>query len=78
MADVVAIYKKGDRNTPANYRPVSLTSITCKTLEHIVFGSIMEHLDHHGILNHFQHGFRFEYRLGVDRPLLSSIMLEIL
>ena len=33
QANVVAVYKKGDKNTAANYRPVSLTSISCKTLE---------------------------------------------
>ena len=30
---------------PANYRPVSLTCILCKTMEHIVFSQIMSHLD---------------------------------
>ena len=46
-ANVVPIFKKGDRNRPENYRPVSLTSITCKTLEHIVCSSIHRHLKAH-------------------------------
>ena len=71
VADVVAIYKKGDRNTPSNYRPVSLTRISCKTLEHIVFSSIMEHLDHHGILNNFQHGFRKQH--SCEAQLVNTI-----
>ena len=71
VADVVAIYKKGDRNTPSNYRPVSLTRISCKTLEHIVFSSIMEHLDHHGILNNFQHGFRKQH--SCETQLVNTI-----
>ena len=71
VADVVAIYKKGDRNTPSNYRPVSLTRISCKTLEHIVFRSIMEHLDHHGILNNFQHGFRKQH--SCETQLVNTI-----
>ena len=34
-AAVVPIFKKGARSDPGNYRPVSLTCIYCKILEHI-------------------------------------------
>ena len=44
-ANVVPIFKKGDRRQPSNYRPVSLTSIVCKVLEHIVRSNIMSHYD---------------------------------
>ncbi len=55
---VVPIFKKGERHIPANYRPVSLTSITCKILEHIIHSSIMKHYDSNKILTDAQHGFR--------------------
>ena len=42
---VVPILKKGEIHIPANYRPVSLTSISCKILEHIIHSSIMKHFD---------------------------------
>ena len=42
-ANIVPIYKKGDKQQPSNYRPVSLTSISCKIMEHIVHSSIMDH-----------------------------------
>jgi hypothetical protein len=58
QANVSAIFKKGDRNTAANYRPVSLTSICCKLQEHILTSSIMKHLAQHNILTDSQHGFR--------------------
>ena len=41
-----------------NYRPVSLTCITGKLLEHIVCKHILGHLKEHGILTDLQHGFR--------------------
>jgi len=38
-AEVVPIFKKGNKSDPCNYRPVSLTCICCKILEHIPYGS---------------------------------------
>ncbi len=57
-ATVAPVFKKGDRNKAVNYRPISLTSICCKVLEHIIHSSIMRHFDTHEILTDFQHGFR--------------------
>ena len=53
-ANIVPIFKKGDRTKPTNYGPVSLTAVVSKTLEHIVVAQIMDNLDHH----EKQHGFR--------------------
>ena len=52
------IFKKGSRCQPENYRPVSLTCITCKLFEHILCPHIRGHLDRQGILSPFKHGFR--------------------
>ena len=41
-----------------SYRPVSLTFITCKVLEHIVHSTIMNHFDNNKVLRNSQHGFR--------------------
>ena len=35
-ANVIPIYKKGDKSDPLNYRPVSLTSSPCKMMESII------------------------------------------
>ena len=43
-ANVNPIYKKGDKTNPSNYRPVSLTCISCKLLEHIICSNLMQHL----------------------------------
>ena len=52
------IFKKGLKHIASNYRPVSLTSVACKVLEHIVHSNIMRHLDQNSILTVEQHGFR--------------------
>ena len=50
QANVTPIYKKGSRHEPGNYRPVSLTVVSCKILEHIVCKHILNHLEEHGLL----------------------------
>ena len=57
-ANVSPIYKKGDKSSPANYRPISLTCILCKIFEHIVASNFVKHLDSNQILYDLQHGFR--------------------
>ena len=44
-------YKKDDRALACNYRPVSLTCVPCKLLEHIVCSNIMPHLDEYKLLS---------------------------
>ena len=70
-ANITALFKKGDRSDPGNYRPVSLTSVTCKVLEHIVHSHVMKHLESHSILVDTQHGFR------AKRSTESQLILTI-
>ena len=49
-ANITALFKKGDRSKPVNYRPISLTSVPCKIMQHIICKHIMEHLETHNIL----------------------------
>lgn len=58
IARVVPIHKKGDKSIVSNYRPVSLTSVSCKLLEHIVAQNIQCFLADNNILSPCQHGFR--------------------
>jgi hypothetical protein len=58
QANVAPIFKKGSKHLAANYRPVSITCITCKLFEHIVCKHIMDHVETHNILSDLQHGFR--------------------
>ena len=49
-ANVVPIFKKGERYKPSNYRPVSLTCICCKIMEHVIASNLMKHLESEKIL----------------------------
>jgi hypothetical protein len=44
IAHVIALFKKGDKSLPSNYRPVSLLSCVSKILEKIVYKQIYNHL----------------------------------
>ena len=57
-AQVCPLFKKGDKTEPSNYRPISLTCILCKVMEHIIASNLSKHLNKHNILYELQHGFR--------------------
>ncbi len=44
-AEVFPIFKKGSKNLAVNYRPISLTCVSCKRFEHIISKHIRNHLD---------------------------------
>ena len=56
-AGIVPLFKKGKRDDPKNYRPISLTSIIGKILESIIKDSMLEHLEQHKLIRDSQHGF---------------------
>lgn len=55
---VVSIYKSGNKDSPLNYHPISLTSVPCKIMEHVIYSQIIHFLDSNDFLNSSLHGFR--------------------
>ena len=70
-AYVIPIYKKGSKSDPRNYRPVSLTSIVYKTMEHILSSQIMHYIESQGIICETQFGFRQKH--SCETQLLLTI-----
>ena len=58
VAHIFPLFKKGDNSKAENYRPISLTSIVGKLLEHIVHSSISTFFESTNFLTPLQHGFR--------------------
>ena len=57
-ANVVPIHKGGSCGTPANYRPVALTSHLIKIFERVLRKYIVAWMDENNLFNPTQHGFR--------------------
>ena len=57
MSSVTVIHKKGKKNCVENYRPISLTCITCKIMESLVRDHIMHYFKSNNLFSKFQYGF---------------------
>ncbi|RMB93712.1 hypothetical protein DUI87_29942 [Hirundo rustica rustica] len=58
LANVTPIHKKGGREDPSNYRPVSQTSVPGKIMEQFILNVITQNLQDGQGLRPSQHGFR--------------------
>ena len=57
-SQIIPLFKKGSRHVALNYRPISLTSVCCKTLERILAKAIFAYLEENQLLSQDQFGFR--------------------
>ncbi|KAK4814395.1 LOW QUALITY PROTEIN: hypothetical protein QYF61_018154 [Mycteria americana] len=57
LANVTPIYKKGRKEDPGNYRPVSLTLVLGKVMEQIILSAITWHVEDNQVIRPSQHGF---------------------
>ena len=71
IGEISAIFKKGNRRSPMNYRPVSLTSIVCKLLESLVREEIISHMRSNKLFSPYQYGF-------IDKRSTTLQLLNVL
>ena len=76
QANINPLFKKGNTNLAVNYRPVSLTCVCCKLLEHIIFSHVMAHLQTHNLLSINQHGFRSGFSCETQLILTAHDLLQ--
>jgi len=60
-ATVIPIHKGGDRSLVTNYRPVSLTSVVCKQMEHVITSYLRQVWGKNNWLYEGKHGLRLGY-----------------
>ena len=56
-AHITPVFKKGVRKFACNYRPVSLTCISCKLLETLIREKIIDHMKTNSLFSKKQYGF---------------------
>ena len=56
LQNISPLFKKGSKDDPGNYRPISLTSVPGKMLESIIADDMMSHLEHNKLILDSQHG----------------------
>jgi len=57
IAETVPIYNKGSRAELNNYRPVSMTSVTCKLMESIIRDHVLNYFMRNRLFSDRQYGF---------------------
>ena len=57
QAVITPVFKKGTAGDVSNYRPISLTCVPSKIMEHVIARKIYEHFKFNNILHRSQHGF---------------------
>ncbi len=67
-ANVTPIFKKGAKSSPSNYRPVSLTSVSCRVMESLIRDAITSHLTANKLIKKSQHGF------DKDRSCVTNLL----
>ena len=60
-AMIFPVHKGGDRLLATNYRTVSLTSVVCKQMEHVIASYLRQVWDKNDWLYEGKHGFRPGY-----------------
>jgi Reverse transcriptase (RNA-dependent DNA polymerase)/Endonuclease-reverse transcriptase len=58
ISKVIPIFKKGEKEDAANYRPIAITSAFSKVYEKAFLARLQKHFDSNNIINQTQHGFQ--------------------
>ena len=71
IAFITPLFKKGASSNPANYRPISHTSVLSKLMERVIVSNLLNHLSLHKLISKEQHCFL--YRRSTTTNLLESL-----
>ena len=67
------LHKKGDKNSPDNYRGISLLNVSGKLYNYILSKRLTDWVEEHGLINEVQTGFRRNYST-IDHIKLFTLL----
>ena len=76
IAKVTPLYKKGSKDDPGNYRPISVLPVIAKVFEKLVNERLMDFLESNDILYRHQYGFRKRYSTKLSLINLVNTLLK--
>ena len=71
IARIVPIFKKGERDKPTNYRPISILSCFTKIFEKIIYKRLINFLNKHNVIQKTQYGF--QKNISTNHALIDVI-----
>ena len=82
VGKIVPVPKKGPSSLCSSYRPISLTSVCSKLMEHVIYSNIVKFLVSNNFFHSSQHGFRSGFSCDTQLALFyhdisSSLDLNI-
>ncbi|XP_078621296.1 uncharacterized protein LOC144887771 [Branchiostoma floridae x Branchiostoma japonicum] len=72
QSNLTPVYKKGDKNDPFNYRPISLLPTVAKVMERLVHNHLYSYLEENNLLHSHQSGFRKGHHCFADDTSLYN------
>lgn len=78
IANVVPIFKGGNKQIFSNYRPVSILPVLSKLLEKLMYTRILNYLNSNSILYNYQFGFRQNHSTYMALIILYEKIVEAL
>ena len=71
IANIIPIFKSGDKSSVSNYRPISVLTLFSKIFEKIMYNHLTNFINAHNILYKFQFGFRKQY--STNHAIISLV-----
>jgi hypothetical protein len=70
-AEVIPVFKKGEKCDLFNYRLISILTSFSKIFEKVMYSRLLRHLSEHKILSN--HQFGFSVNMGTDKAIFQLI-----